>query len=420
MMCRKIFLSDLILYLIFYVSIIIDSINGVLQEYLNLSIPIGILFRGILCLLMVKFIIFKPPLSNYKIFIGCVFILYLILILYWDSSDISQNLIFALKYFYYFVVICFFLRVYHKNNLEKIVKLVVNSATIIGLLNILCLLAGIGLRSYDTAQFGYKAFYIDGNGLGVSLIISLSVAIWYAFVKHSVRLWLKVVLISLGTMIIGSRTAIAGTLIIFLFLFLYVAVKKDKLISISFFKRFAIIIIICIIVGGALSGLIYVLSNADSFIVERFTFDSASSPREKLLSSWDDVMRNYNLFDRIVGKGVVGARESIGHVLGTQSRSIEADFHEIILSFGWLFGGLMICSFIYPLFISIFWRKKNKSFLNFTIILSLSIWVGHAFLAGHCFTNVMHAPLIASLLAIGYNSKSNGCFSYIKHVSRPE
>lgn len=401
----KIQLNRLILFLVFWGAILVDSLNGYLQTSQSIYIPIGVLYRGVISLFLLRYVDFKSPSKYFKRLYAITFMIYCLAMFFWEIFNpiggIGQNVVFLLRFLYGFLLLCFFLRMREKLEVQHIVRLVVNSSTFICLLNFACLVLGIGNQTYRDAQFGYKAFYIDGNSLGIYLVMSLGLAIWSALVEKKMLAWVKTIIITFGTLLVASRAAIGGTFVVWIALVCYVLFFKNQEVKISKLKRLVLASMIICALLLTLGLLIKQINSSDAFIVARFTLESASSPRAKLLFAWNDVVANYDLKEWLLGVGTVAGREQLGEILvGSEARSIEADFHETILFFGCGLGGLVLICFIYPLLRAIYYWCKKHSLLNFVIVLLYVMWIGHAYMAGHCFTDVIQAPLLAILFCI--------------------
>ena len=396
------FYVNILPLILFVYIIVIDSINGYMQEFLNIYTPVGLLTRGLILGLIFN-VIFKKSHSNIVVLFKILTYVYLLAIPLWIVNDAQISLYEELNYFfkfvYFFVVLLYF---YHYRNsfvFEKIIKYIVYSAFIIALLNIICFIFGTGIKSYgEDYGFGTKAFYVDGNSLGLYMVLSNCVSTWYAFYKK--RKWmLAAIIITCGTMLIGSRTAIVGSIIVWVSMILYILLKSKDIIHMSILNR----ITVCLIMGGVILYGIYsmtrYISNFDTYTLAKFSVESAVSPRENLIKEGNKLISDFNILEPFIGKSRSGGINELGANFLSQGekKSIEADFHDMILCFGWFFGGLMI---LVQILISVRIIKifvKHPSSLTFSFCLFSILWIATSYMAGHGFNNTMLAPIIGAV-----------------------
>lgn len=397
-------------FILFFGLIIIDSFNGYSQASADTHSPIGMLCRGMILASILPFLLKKTSLKYIKLF-KILFILYLLLIPLWilnhSGLNISIEIQNIFRFVYFFAVLTYFQRYVHSFTLNKCCKYITLSALILAIINIVCAITGIGNKSYgDDFGFGTKAFYADGNSFGLYMILSNCIAIWFAFYRK--KLWfIAAILVSIGTLLIGSRTAMAGVAITWFLLLTYFIIKKDRIVKLSSSSK----IIICMFGGSAIIYVIYkmfeLISTFDAYTIEKFTIESAFSSRDFLISLGKSVIRNFNFFELFIGKSFSGGMKAVGSIYSsnTELKSMETDWLDMILYYGWGFGSLMII-----LQILIFSKLakpfiKRRTSLNFTLLIIGILWMGTSWMAGHAFNNTMLAPLFAILLLISQNKE---------------
>ena len=117
----------------------------------------------------------------------------------------------------------------------------------------------------------------------------------------------------------------------------------------------------------------------------------------------------------MIGNGVSGGLYALGELYDSDGavKSIEADFYDAILSYGWWFGSLMIlinvvlaCKLIFPAF-----RRLNS--LTFTTAMIGAVWLFAAYIAGHGFFNTMLAPILGLTLVLANN------YGYDMRIDKP-
>lgn len=294
-------------------------------------------------------------------------------------------------------------------SIAKILRLIINAAFLIAVLNILCYIFDVGVKSYgDTYGFGKKAFFIDGNSLGLYMILASCISVWYAFYKRGGWL-LKAVVITCGTMLIGSRASIFGSVIIWVGMILFVLFKSRDIIRMSWLTKLGF----CIVIGGSIIGGVFALTkyiaNFDTYTQARFSVESAIAPREQLIAGGVNVISHFDAVECVIGKSRSGALTEMGayYLFPGEKKSVEADFHDMIMCFGWGFGGLMIL-----IQLMIAWRMvrtflRFSSSLSFALALFAILWIGASYMAGHGFNNTMLAPLIGAAFMLSVRIREN-------------
>lgn len=396
---KKKFYVDVLPLILILCFIIIDSFNGYLQEYLNLHTPIGVFSRGLIMIVIFPFLFKNKNWVLAKLFL-CLLLVYTFAIPLWylrgQGLSVSNELNNLFKFIYFFAVISYFYSYRYCFCVNTLIKLVVLSALIISVMNILCNVLGIGIKSYgEDFGFGTKAFYADGNSLGLYMILANCLSVWYAFYS-SPKFILVAIVISIGTMLIGSRAALLGTIVSWMGILIYIVFCKDDLIRFSKSVK----LFICIGIGGGVGYGLYLLygfiSQFDSYTLGRFSVEAATAPRENLILSGKQVIAEFTIGEFIIGKGHSGGVAAVGELYGAlaESKSIEADFHDTILTFGWFLGTLMILLqfFIFKKLLFPFFKRRSS--LAFTLFLIGCLWMGASYMAGHGFNNTMLAPLL--------------------------
>ena len=387
---------------LFICFIVIDSLNGYLQEFYNLHTPIGVLSRGIMLLLISSCVFVKINLFIYKLFKLLVWVyLFAIPLWYINGSELIffREVQYLFRFIYFFCILFYFYSYRCCFSIKELLNLIVISAFIISVINIFCFFSGLGIKSYgDDFGFGTKAFYADGNSLGLYMILANCISIWYAFYAKG-KMWLIAIVISLGTMLIGSRAALLGTAVAWPAMLLYFLFVRDNMIKFSKVNK----LFVCLLGGGIIIyGIVSIyifISGFDTYTMERFSIESAILPRENLIILGKQVIKNFNWGEILIGKGFTGGMSALGELYPSslETKSIESDWYDMILSFVWFFGSLMILIqlLILQRILKAFGRKPSS--LSFTLSIAGCLWIGASCMAGHGFNNTMLAPLLSVL-----------------------
>ena len=161
--------------------------------------------------------------------------------------------------------------------------------------------------------------------------------------------------------------------------------------------------LVCLIGGGIIIyGIIAVynfISGFDAYTMERFAIESAVAPRENLIFLGKQVIGDFNWGEVLIGKGFTGGMSALGKLYpsSVEMKSVESDWYDMILSFGWFFGGGMILIQLLLLkgILKAFWKKPSS--LSFALFVAGCLWIGASYMAGHGFNNTMLAPLLSVL-----------------------
>lgn len=127
--------------------------------------------------------------------------------------DAAMDIDYLFKFVYTFCILFYFYYYRKVFSLEKLIRLVVYTTSLIGAINIFSMITQTGILSYsDKFGFGYSGYYADGNALGVYMVLAVLLCIWYSFYKRNVFYFLLTFIASVGTILIGSRVGIIGIL----------------------------------------------------------------------------------------------------------------------------------------------------------------------------------------------------------------
>lgn len=401
--------------ILFFISIFFDSANGYIQEFKGMHLPIGIAFRGFILCLTLKFL-FKNRDTLLTLLFWIVTILIATAFALWSFTgkyiDATMDIDYLFKFVYSFCILFYFF--YYRNafNTEKLIRIVLYTTALIGIINIFSMVTGTGILSYsDKFGFGYSGYYADGNALGVYMILSILLCIWYSFYKKKLFYFLLTFIASAGTIIIGSRVGIIGILAdwgLFLGHFFFF---KDKLIRFRWQSR--ILIMSCMLVTIIYSAIIIYekVIQYDSFTLDRFSTESLTSSRSRLISAGEQIISEFNLAEAMLGKGISGGRRAVAIIYDPEEnvKNIESDFYDIILSFGYVLGGFIVLTQLYLAFqfVKPFLIKRSRNSLSFITCIGALLWLGIAYTAGHAFFSTQLAPLLGVYWVISNYTYSN-------------
>ncbi|RZT96490.1 O-antigen ligase-like membrane protein [Ancylomarina subtilis] len=390
---------ECLFFVVIILSIIVDMINGYLQNIVGIDTPIGVIFRGVV-MIFLFYSYLKSRLTSYKFVLTLNIILFFIASIIWYLLEREANIFLELnmisKLFYFYLFLIYIERYEYRINTDFSIKLGVYWGIISCSINILCFFTGIGVKSYgDDFGFGVKAFFTGGNDFSLACIMSLSLAILYLAINRNLKSYIILLIIVTGTLLIGTRSVIISVPLILITSVFYIGFIKDKQLNISrktrlFYKW--------ILGGGIPAGIFYlgywfIHNLADDYVLERMTTAGFKSARGSLIEGAISSINNFNGLEWIFGRGFTGSSAYVGNYMSlTYKRMIEADFHEIISSYGWFFGSSLLFIFVSLFFKSFRFFVKETTFLSIILFLSFSLIIGHSIFAGHVVFNAMLVP----------------------------
>ena len=139
-------------FILFFISIFFDSANGYIQEFKGVHLPIGIAFRGFILCLTMKFL-----LKNLSTLLTLLFWIITILIsmafAIWSFTgkyiDAAMDIDYLFKFVYTFCILFYFYYYRKIFSLEKLIRLVVYTTSLIGAINIFSMITQTGILSYS-------------------------------------------------------------------------------------------------------------------------------------------------------------------------------------------------------------------------------------------------------------------------------
>ena len=387
---------SLILRIFLYLQPIIDLVTGIMINYFNINITIGMIIRFVFLLFIIYFYLFvKNDVSKYKKYYLISVLLFVIgfiivIIINKDINVLSYEISQMLKVLYFPLLLSLIDFDDLKIKINDIVNLGIIYMVLIAIPNIL----NISYNSYTQGKVGSVGLFNSGNEISAILSIITPFLIYYLFNKNSIyKKILIIFLISYTFFSMGSKIIIISLLLSLIFnIYLYIKnnkLNKNKLLFGS------IILVVLVIIGIVIlpkTNFYYNIKLHLDFLgihnindifsynfLNRFVF----SDRLTFLLNTNMLYLNSSFLEKLFG---------IGYVMNYAAdivtlKTIEMDFFDIFYHVGII--GLVL--FIIPLLSTIKNIFKNKNTLIiFTLLLSLLI----SFLVGHTLT----APSVSLIL----------------------
>lgn len=408
MSLTKFFSFNRILYFLFPLSIIVDLVNGFFQLKMGIHLPIGVLYRGfVLIILLCSLLKLKDKV--WMVYLISLLTLFAISFEYWiikNPIKLSEEIDNFIRIVYFFLMILFFKINSHRIDSVTILNLITNYGFMIGCCIIFSFITGFGHYTYgESYGFGTKSFFKAGNDLGMTLLYSSVFASMNLFRKMSFVNLSKFISIVLACSLIGSRAGMIGSMIVLGFSFLYYVFcynpisKKMK--RIKYFSIITIIPLLCYSLYFIASKM---YASFDDYALERLSLDSILSARDVLIDSAKGYINGLEGFSNIVGEGAymlfqnMAYRMNLGIERG--GKGVEADYYELIGSYGYLLGGLILVPFLYYALRSLIVFYNSKSIQSFWAVFIFCSFLYLGFSAGHAIKNTMVPPIYACSIVV--------------------
>ena len=285
---------------------------------------------------------------------------------------------------------------------------------VFGVFVIFSFITGIGLLSYGDHAFGVKSFYVAGNDIGLTALMSLIVQFAMLYRQFNWPRLGGIVLTLIGLLLLGTKTSWAGSVLVvgfFLVAFLFfkpVHGKKGLSAKVVVFSFGAVI------AAGTVQ---FIHTNYEQlqFQLNQFAQIAAGkSPRAELVRVTDDVFSGAE--DKAVYSGL-GQRFYRGVSEGyyqtyqksdptTVEKYVEADWHDLRGAYGIPFATFVFLLH-WALLGILLWRwLLSPDILLSAYLVILTLFNAHAFLAGHAymssqvggFVGMIYGLLLVSLM----------------------
>lgn len=376
--------------------------NGYAQVQMHVHLPIGWLYRsGITIILLYNLLKLRDERWwGYFILMGLTFILSII---YWLTRA-NVQLLYEFQTIFRIVYILLMI-VFFKVNIRKVfaadvVGWIANYGFLIACCITFSYLTGIGNHSYgENYGFGTKSFFTAGNDIGLTLVLSSVFSSMVLFRKKTVANLLKFLIVIVSCSFIGSRVGLFGALIVFsiscvYFVFFYhpLSVREKKQ------KRVMVVMIVPMVCYGAYLFACHLFSMFDDYTLNRIAMDSIASARDNLQGAAMKYIKSLEGLSAILGEGQESLSKAIAHstnvyAFTNQYKGAEADFHDLVGSYGFGGGLLILVPFIYFPLRSLFVFLHHRNIIQFWGVFVFSVFIAISYSAGHAIMNVMVAPI---------------------------
>lgn len=394
----------LVAWLILCVPVVIDLINGYLIQILQSDFSAGILYRGFFLLALFPAIFFR---QNRPIAIALIVIIQLWLLnnIFWVVNAKTYSFSFELKqftkYLFPYILLSFLVLVHYKYSfgVTLFMKLVVLFGLIGSAAIIFSFFTEVGVSTY-TYSYGTTSFFKAQNDIGLTFLISFTFANYFLHKRFSKKRLLSVIVIFLGLIFLGTRTSLIGAfLIIFGFVFFGFISKKDFWIK----KPVRAVLLMALLISILTSAVVYTINLVSeyNYLIEKFENLTVEMPRDRLVTAAKARVEERSTMENLFGEGAISYRKHVGRKLSfflDIGRPVEQDYYSLIGPYGHILGYMIFFIPVFLLVKMLFVFIMEANLINFAILFSLMLFVGHAILAGHA----MESPTVSSAIAVCY------------------
>lgn len=399
-------------FICIFLAPFIDMLNGYIQNTLRMFSPIGLLFRGLLIIYTFPFII-KLRKTFFGKLVIVVLVFYLFALPLWLMAEehlvIGEDLVYFIRIVFYYCIVSYFWYYRYEFNVKYLAGLGNKAALVSAISLLLCAFTGLGSATYSFGDIraGTRGFFTAGNDVGLFMNICLVVTIVNLIYFNKFRQFIIILITYAGNLVIASRVGIAGSsLIMLLFLIFLFFNGLPKLRIKRLFISLTKLIFILLIVGLVITTIRFI--SEDAYLLERFTSDSSTNPRESLMEAGKISIEKFSPLQFCIGRSATGSMSMISKTVGLfdgNNKAVEAELHDTISSYGFILGSLIIITYLVPFFYSLKIYLAQRTYPRFWNLIAVSLFWGIAIIAGHAFTNAMVFPLMCYIfiIALRYN-----------------
>ena len=326
-------------FLLLSFPVVIDIINGYLRGTDGTGeSSIGILYRGMIILFSAIYL-FRTKYSNYiKILILSSIALLIYHILIGAYSNAVFMAIVKIMNFYFVLSIILKNRYFHDRGI--VVKAAILYGVLAAIILVYCFITGAGYAAYTENTFGTKGFFVAMNDVGLTILL-LNILACYSFQKTGdVLYFVALIIMSIGSCLVGSITCYFGTAFILLFFALSILLVKFEDYKSSYKIKLITLLGVLVISNYVLVNVISVIQE-DSYLSRKYDDIGAifleASGRRHLIDASIKTITNFNVFDWCFGKGKFYLMENQHQLYLGDPKAAEVDPLDLIGQFGLLF-----------------------------------------------------------------------------------
>jgi hypothetical protein len=382
--------------------------NGYIRQIEETETILQYIYKGAIFIIALPYIFIN---NKYNKLLWALIILAVLSFCYWAIQgyiiDFKSDCMYLIKIFYAYFVMLFIVG----NSAYITKKQLINYIILYGFIAALSIIvtAYFGVSTYkysESFSFGFKGFFMAGNDMGLTLLLCNCLACCMYIYTSKTYYIIANLLISTGSILIGTVAGLYGSAFV-MACFAIIGFFKKRTVK----KWHKLYFIIMITLGAAvLFNTIKYITTIDSYNENKFSTERLLSggARSGLTASAIRIIKSYNVPDMVFGRGSSRTYRDMGINLGYNTKAAEVDHYDLFCSYGLLLGGLFL---VIPILIVVSVLKrfyKCRTPFYFWSFIALSLFLVHAFAAGHAYANPMAMPIVAAIAYCAiYNNKQN-------------
>jgi hypothetical protein len=384
-------------------TIVVDILIGV-ALYFETSLPVGILYRGLLYFIGI-IVLIKKNKANFFTFFFLVWIMFFSL---WaitaEGFSLYREITFFFKATYVFAILEIIkgVKLPSRQKTQDLIFILKRYAQIVASCILFSFFTGIGLETYGKWVFGTTSFFVAQNDIGVSQLLVFA---FLLFNKKTADIgWLWLIMVFSSLILLGTTTGMFGSIAV-LAIYIFVKLVLSKLTSVLslFLRGFAVIFLGATIVVSSVLLINYIKSS--EYYSKKYSNVLKEGVRSRLTNAGDAYFEERGLFINIFGEGFSSYTTNLGNNAPEIKHSksnykdwllVETDYYDFIGAFGILLTLIFYSFYFYWLALSGINFYNKKTIYSFSLFLIFIMAMGHGYMAGHVF----YSPTVMGIMAI--------------------
>jgi len=394
--------------------IVLPSLIDLLHGFLDTKFGFGLVssaYRASIILMALLIFFFQLKISNCISLIS-LFIIYLSALFFWYvtgnvhlfteiSTFVNISLVFVVIYIFFWLL---------KNTsltTDFIYACIVKYGLYTSIILVVSLIFGIGEATYsnsagDVYGFGTQSFYIAGNVLGLSLVLSQLTAGYLYFKTSENKYFFYFILIFAGAFSIGSRTGMAVSSLL-LGVFLVSVLFNGKSSMVLRVSVLALALPASVLVGYKAYEVVTKYPRMVEKVEMLITANIRAEHGDAVKSYLDERALSHNLY----GEGYSSYIKNLAAYSPKQreTATAEQDLYDAIGVYGLVISILLFMPYLISLIASgaSFLFGKNQKLTSAFLFASVLMILGHSIIAGHVVFSSKMAQFAAIFIALSFS-----------------
>ncbi|NNC95043.1 MAG: hypothetical protein HKN92_05730 [Chitinophagales bacterium] len=391
-----------------------DLLTGMISYFSGgANIPLGIMYRlGTLLVLFPLMLMHSNKLFQWSfltvviLWICCNVTWYFLADVYNPAWEVNR----IFRHIYIISVFGFLLYLWDKFRISfpQVMKYLVYMCFISSLSLIFSFVTGIGISvsSEEEWGFGMSSFFGAANDAGLMILITMPMAFYFLLREFSMKWVIICIAMMFGIITLSTRTAVFGTIFVFITYMVSIFIYGQKNVRIARFKKIPIFIIALMIMAG---GAFYVFHMITSYThvtkkyVETFTGKGFRGNNPDIAAQ---MTFDRNIMLQLFGQGNYSFHKNmmdtkygdLGYTILEHGRNVEMDYWDMVGPYGFILGHIFVFFPVLAFFIMLVNFFLKPDILNLTILMGIAFFTFHSLNAGHA----VASNLVSSVINVVY------------------